>query len=905
MPDGTNEQEHRPSPEAFLTAAEQEGRGRLKIFLGAAPGVGKTYTMLEAARVRKREGVDVVVGLVETHGRPETEALLQGLEIIPRRTLEYRKKIFEEMDLDAILARRPQLVLVDELAHTNIPGSRHPKRYLDVEEVLAAGAAGIDVYTTLNIQHLESLNDTVAQITGARIRETIPDRILDRAAEIELVDLSPEELLQRLREGKVYVPDQAERAIHRFFRLGNLAALRELALRRTAERVDEQMQTYMQAHAIPGPWPAGERILVCVSSSPLSSRLVRAARRMADRRRAEWIGVYIETPRHYRLSDADRDRVAQTLRLAEQLGGEAVTVTAQDVVEELIRYARSRNVTEIIIGKSRRSRWSELWRGSLVHDVIRKSGDIDVYVITGEDEPLPRTLPSPTLQRPAISPYLWSAGTVCVAAAVAKFLELFLSLADLSLVFLTGVLFSAITWGLKPSIVASVVSVLAYNFFFVPPVYTFTIASPQDFLTLLVFLIVAVLTSHLTARVREQAEAAKRRESSTAALYALSRQIAGAAEIDDVLRAIVTQVAHILRARVAVLLPEAGQLVFKAGYPSDMFLTEAERAAATWAWQHNQPAGRGSDTLPGTEWLYLPLRTAQGTVGILGLQFEAPEAAISPDQRHLLEALAGQAAVAIERTRLVREMERARLLTETERLRDALLSSVSHDLRTPLVSIIGAATSLLTYGATYDEATRRDLLSTIQEEAERLNRFVGNLLDMMRLDAGKLELKREWVEIGDVIGTALGWLNRQLSQHQLVVEVGPGLPMVWLDFVLIEHVFVNLLENAAKYSPPGSTIRVEAHCDPHAVVVEVADEGVGVPPADLERIFDKFYRIQRGDRQGAGTGLGLSICRGIIEAHGGHISARSPANGKGTVFTLTFPLEKEPPAIAESQVSRE
>jgi two-component system, OmpR family, sensor histidine kinase KdpD len=896
MQHGTPEPYLRPSPQALLSAAEQEGRGRLKIFLGAVPGVGKTYAMLEAAQVRKREGLDVVVGVVETHGRPETEALLSGQEIIPRRTLEYRNRTFEEMDLDAILARRPQLALVDELAHTNIPGSRHPKRYLDVEELLAAG---VDVYTTVNIQHLESLNDTVAQITGTRVRETIPDRILDCASEVELVDLSSEELLQRLREGKVYVPEQAQRAIQRFFRLGNLTALRQLALRRTAERVDEQMQTYMQAHAIPGPWPAGERILVCVSSSPHSSRLVRAARRMADRRHAEWLAVYVETPRHHRLSDADRDRLAQTLRLAEQLGGEVVTIPGHNVAEDLIRYARSHNVTEVIIGKSLRSRWSELWRGSVVYDIISKSGNIDVYVINEADESPQRTPTSPVLQRPAVHTYFLSAGTVGLAGITAKILESFLALPNLSMVFLMAVLFSAISWGLGPSIFASLLSLIVYNFFFVEPVFTFTVANPQDILALVIFLITAVLTSNLAARVRNQAEAAKHREARTAALYALSRQIAGAAGLDEVLRAIVTQVSQILGAKVVVLLPEADQLILKGGHPADIQLTMAERAAATWAWQHNQPAGRGADTLPGGEWFYLPLRTAQSTVGVLGLQFEAPEAVLSPDQRRLLEALAGQASVALERTRLVWEMEQARLLTETERLRDALLSTISHDLRTPLVSIIGAVSSLLTYGRTYDESARQELLQTIQEEAERLNRFVGNLLDMMRLESGALEPKREWVEIGDVIGTALSRLTHALNQHQLVLEVDPNLPMLRLDFVLAEHVLVNLLENAAKYSPPQTTIRIKARREGRSIVLEVADEGIGIPSSERERIFDKFYRVQRGDRHGAGTGLGLSICRGIIEAHGGQISARSPAHGEGSVFTVTLPVEKAPPAMAE------
>jgi two-component system, OmpR family, sensor histidine kinase KdpD len=896
MTNGKRHPDQRPSPEALLEAAQQEGHGRLKIFLGAAPGVGKTYAMLEAAQVRKREATDVVIGVVETHGRPETEELLEGLEVIPKRSVEYRGKAFEEMDLDAILARRPQLVLVDEAAHTNIPGSRHPKRYLDVEELLAAG---VDVYTTLNIQHLESLNDTVTQITGIRVRETIPDRILDEAAEVELVDLSPEELLQRLRDGKVYVPEQAQHAVRRFFRLGNLNALRQLSLRRTAERVDEQMQTYMQAHAIPGPWPAGESILVCVSPSPLSPRLVRATRRMADRRHAEWMAVYVETAQHHRLSDADRDRVSRTLQLAEQLGGEATTIPGEDIAEDLIKYAQSRNVTEIVIGKSLRSRWSGLWRGSIVNDLIRNSGHIDVYVIKAEDEAFQPTAKAPVYQRSALSAYVWSAVAVSLAAATAKGLQVYLPFPDLSMVFMTAVLFSAVTWGLWPSICASILSVLVYNFFFIPPLHTFTVASPRDLLNLIVFLIVAVLTSNLAARVRNQAEAAKHREARTAALYALSRQIAGAAELSDVLRAIVTYVAQVLGAKVVILLPEADRVLLQAAYPANIELTEAERAAATWAWQHNQPAGRGADTLPGVEWFYLPLTTAHSTVGVLGLQFDMPGAIIAPDQRRLLEALAGQAAVAVERTRLVREMEQARLLTETERLRDALLSTISHDLRTPLVSIIGAVSSLLTYGATYAAKDRRELLLTIQEEAERLNRFVGNLLDMMRLESGALELKREWVEIGDVIGTALSRLRQPLSQHQLVVEVQPGLPMLQLDFVLVEHVLVNLLENAAKYSPPHTSILVSARRQGQAIRVEVADHGMGVPAADLERIFDKFYRVQRGDRHGAGTGLGLSICRGIIEAHGGHIAAKNPSHGKGTVFTVTLPVEKEPPAMAE------
>lgn len=501
--------------------------------------------------------------------------------------------------------------------------------------------------------------------------------------------------------------------------------------------------------------------------------------------------------------------------------------------------------------------------------------------------------------------YLWSGLAVGLAASVAKFLESSLSLPNPAMVFLPAVLFSATSWGLGPSIFASLLSVLTYDFFFVPPFYTFTIAKAEDVFTLIILLIVAILTSNLAGRVRDQAEAARRREAKTAALYALSREIASAAGLEAVLKAIVDQVAQIVNAKTIVLLPNpSGQLILEASHPWGIELTEAELATATWAWQHNQPAGRGTDPLPGAEWCYLPLRTAHSTVGVLGLQFETPNVIIAPDQRRLVEALAGQAAVAIERTRLVQDMQQTRLLAETERLRTALLSSISHDLRTPLASIIGAVTSLLDT-VTYGEAARRDLLLTIQEEAERLNRFVGNLLDMTRLESGALELHREWVEIGDVIGAALGRLAQALGQHRVSVDIDPDLPLLWLDFVLIEQVLVNLLDNAARYSPAGTTIHIRARRQEDSVIIEVADEGVGVPPDDLERIFDKFYRLHKGDRQSAGIGLGLSICRGIVEAHGGRIAARSAGTGRGTSLIVTFPLEKEPPTVAAEQVTYE
>ncbi len=887
-----DDSERRPSPDALLSMAQQEQRGRLKVFLGAAPGVGKTYAMLEAAQVRRREGIDVVIGVVETHGRQETEALLEGLEVIPRQRIEYKGHALTEMNLDAILARRPKLVLVDELAHTNAPGSRHPKRYQDVEEILAAA---IDVYTTVNIQHLESLNDVVAQITGIRVAERIPDRLLDRADEIELIDLSPDELLQRLREGKVYVPEQAEKAVRNYFRPGNLTALRELSLRRTAQRVDDQMRTYMHAHAIPGPWPTQDRIMACVSAGPGSERLVRSSKIRADRRHAEWLAVYVETPAHYRRSEAERDRIAQTLRLAEQLGGEAAVIPGENVAEELVRYAKSRNVTELMIGKSSRPRWREILSGSIVNNLIRLSGNIDVYVITdeGKQASLPATRPSPR----HLDAYVWSAVAVSVAALVARVLDDVLTLPNLSMIFLAAVLLSATIWGLGPSIFASILSILVYDFFFVEPTFTLTVASPQDVFALVMLLIVAILTSNLAGRVRDQARAARRREARTNVLYEFSREMAASAGLDNVLRAIAKDLHESQGMDVAVFLPRGTTLDLSAIQPTDAIVDAQARAAATWTWQHSEATGSGTDTLPGVNWLFLPMQAAQTTVGVLGLRVEKGKT-IAPDQRRLLVAMANQGAVAIERAELAAVMEETRVLAETERLRTAMLSSISHDLRTPLATISGATETLLDMDAEYTPEEQRDLLETIQEEAARLNRFVGNLLDMTRLESGALELNCDWVEIGDVIGAALGREASFLANYRLDVDVEPRLPMLHLDFVLMEQVLVNLLDNAAKFSPPGTTIHLSAQKAGKMVQVDVMDEGPGIPLEDLKRIFDKFHRVRGGDRRSAGTGLGLSICQGIVEAHGGAIEASNRAEG-GALFRITLPVNGGPPKMRQ------
>jgi two-component system sensor histidine kinase KdpD len=633
----------------LLESVQREQRARLKLFVGAAPGVGKTYAMLQAAQQRKREGIDVVVGVVETHGRAETMALLDGLEVIPRRRIDYHGQVLEEMDLDAILARRPQLVLVDELAHTNAPGSRHPKRVGDVDELLAAG---IDVYSTVNIQHLESLNDVVARITGVRVRETISDAVLDRADEVKLIDLSPEELLQRLREGKVYMPAQAERAIRNYFTPSNLTALRELALRETADHVDEQMRAYMRALGVEGTWPVAERIMVGVSGGPTSRDLVRATRRIAERRNAPWIVVFVEHPGFHDRPEAERERLADVLRLAEQLGGEAVTIPGTDVAEELVRYAHQRNVTELILGKPGRSWWRDRWAGTLVARAIRRSERLEVRVIAA-DRPVvtPDALVTP---RPTFRgvPYGVALGLVAIAGGIAAALMAVLPLDDPGMVFLAAVMFAAMAGGLGPSLVAAVASLLVYDFFFVEPRFTFTVTKPQDILSLGAFLFVAVLTSQLMARVRAQASAARRREERTAALYAFTRAIVSTENLDDLARLVVAHVSGVLRTSVALLLPESGRLAVRAIGPVGTTIGEPERAAATWVLEHDQPAGRGTNTLAGSEWWHVPVSTVRGPVGVLSIDAGASGHWIALEQRELVEALARQTAVAIERMRV-------------------------------------------------------------------------------------------------------------------------------------------------------------------------------------------------------------------------------------------------------------
>ncbi|MBB3399436.1 sensor histidine kinase KdpD [Rhizobium sp. BK060] len=890
----------RPSPDALLEKARSETRGRLKIFLGAAPGVGKTYEMLVSGRAKVADGVDVVIGVVETHGRKETQALVSGYEIVPRVAVEYKGRSLDEMDLDAILARKPDLVLVDELAHTNAEGSRHPKRYLDVKELLDRG---FDVYSTLNIQHVESLNDVVSQITRIRVRETVPDSIIDLADDIEIIDLTPDDLIKRLHDGKVYMSGTAERALTNYFTPGNLTALRELALRKTAQRVDDQLLTHMQANAISGPWAASDRVLVSVDHQARSASLVRYASRMASRLRAPWAAVYVETNHSINLTEAQRDSVAATLRLAEQLGGEAITLPGREASEELLRHAAANNVTHIVIGAPARTAWWKSWGRSVADELIREAGEISVHVISGSEKDaatsrgIGTAAVSSTLDFRA---YARATAYVAVALLVGVVLDQVLDVRNLALVFLMAVLTSAVLHGLRPALYSSLLGALAFNFFFLPPRYTLTISDPESVLALFFFLGVAVIASNLTATVQRQAAAARHRARTTEDLYLFSKKLAGTGTLDDVLWATAFQLASMLKVRVVLLLPEEGTIAVKAGYPPDDTLDDADIAAARWAWEHNHAAGRGADTLPGAKRLYVPLRTGRSAVGVIGLDSDRRDGPLlTPEQQRLLDALADQAALAIERIQLVADVDRAKLAVEADRLRSALLTSISHDLKTPLAAILGAAGALREYLESMPAEDRIDLLSTIVDESERLNRFIANLLDMTRLESGAMEPNTAPHFIGDIAGSALRRSAKILAHHKTEMSIASDLPMVLVDPVLLEQVLFNLLDNATKYAPENSTIRINGWSNAYNVFIQVSDEGQGIPPADLERVFDTFYRVRKGDQVRAGTGLGLSICRGFVEAMGGTISAENRNDRTGAIFTIRLPKTNDIPKLDE------
>ncbi len=895
MPD-----DRRPSPEDLLAraAAEREKarRGRLKLFFGASPGVGKTYAMLEAAHARRRAGTDVVVGCVETHGRADTEALARALERVPVRTVDHRGVLLREMDLDAILARRPALVLVDELAHTNAPGSRHARRWQDVEELLAAG---IDVHTTLNVQHVESLRDVVAGITGVTVQETVPDSILDRADEIELVDLSPDDLLRRMKEGKVYLPAQAERAMERFFTKGNLIALRELALRRTAERVDVEGSEWRQDQGIRRPWAARERLLVAVSPAPQSADLVRTAARMAARLKAPFLALSVETPAFDALSEEDRARVRSHLLLAGRLGAQTLVVRGDRVGDEILAAARANDVTRIVVGRPGRRRLSETWRPNLVDWLVRAAEGIDVLVAHveggGAGGRAPRRPVAPTDARRSLRPVLEALAIVAVVTALGLPIRGWASLADQAMLYVLGVLLAAHRLPRGATIIAALASVAALDFCFVPPYFTFAVADARYLITFSVLLVTALVVSGFTVRIRAQAAAAREREQRTAALYQASRALADAPDADAIAAVGVAHVAALQGDGVGVAFlpgPE-GALRAVAGTTSSLAADPKELAVAAWVYANGLPAGRGTETLPAARGSYLPISGSGRPLGVLGL--EAPLG--RPSVRQLAETLVAQTGVALERAGLAATAASARVSVETERMRSALLSTVSHDLRTPLASITGAAGAILSAGDAMDDATRRGLLASIRDEGDRLGRLVSDLLDLTRLEGGALAVRKEWYPLEEVVASALQRTRPRLEGRDVRLDLPREVLLVRIDGVLLEQVVVNLLENAAKHTPAGSPVEIRLVSTEREASITVLDRGPGIPPGEEERIFEEFHRVDTG-RPVEGAGLGLAVCRAIVRAHGGRIQATNRPGG-GAAFRVTLPRDDAPPAPPE------
>ena len=889
MADANRNPDSRPDPDALLALAGGEGRGKLTLFLGAAPGVGKTYAMLARARRLKADGIDIVVGLVETHGRSETAALLEGLEVLPRRQVAHQARPIEEFDLDAALARRPHIIIVDELAHTNAADSRHPKRYLDVEELLAAG---INVWSAMNIQHLESLSDVVAQITGVQVRERVPDIVLQRADDVLLVDLAPAELIERLKEGKVYLPENAKRAADSFFRLGNLTALREMALRRTADRVDDQMVDYLKQNAIEGPWQTADRLLVCIGPDPLSEKVVRTAARLASGLNAPWLVISIERADRPQPHPEATKRLAATFKLAESLGADTRRVTGQDFVEEILKTARREHATQIVIGGRRQSWLASLFRKSLTDALIERVSGLGIHVVTSEEPALPTVQPRAKGYWFLPKQPKWELGLPVGSVAVATYLgvtiERFVDLPNVSLLYLLAVLISAVYAGYVAAILAAILSAFAYNFFFIPPVYTFTIASPHEVFGLLILVVAALIAGGLTSRLSEQATTASSRAASTQALYNFSRKLSGTVDADDVIWAAVTQMQGALKRDVVLLSAAGGDLAVAAAWPPDAELNVTDMTAARWAMEKGEPAGNGTGTLPNSAFQFRPLGTPAGVAAVVG--FRQAGTILNAAEEQMFGAILDQTAIAIDRARLSKESLDQAAKLEGERFRSALLSSISHDLKTPLATITGAVSSLRELGDKMKPASRADLLASIEEESDRLTRFVANLLDMTKIEAGTVDPTRDWIDVGDVIHGSLQRAAKYFPNRQIDTSIASDLPLIRGDSVLLGQVLFNVIDNAVKYGG-SEPISVYARADGKNVVISVTDLGRGIPAKDLDGIFEKFSRRGKPDGRVPGTGLGLAIAKGFVEAMGGTIKAESPAVRKrGTRIILRFPV---------------
>ena len=893
------------SPDELLAYARDEDaastRGRLTVFLGYAAGVGKTFTMLEAANEKRREGVDVVVGLVETHGRAETEALLDGLTVLPRAEYEYRGTRLSDLDLDGLLKRAPRIAVVDELAHTNAPGARHTKRHMDVEELLAAG---IEVYTTLNIQHIESLNDIVARITGITMHETVPDTAFRVPFEVVTVDVTPDELRERLHAGKVYVPQQAGRAMERFFRGGNLTALRELALRYAARSVDDQMRSYMRLRSIAGPWAATERLLVCVGPSPLSARLVRTAKRLSDDMQAEWVAAHVETSASGNMSEGARERVGAHLALAESLGAQIVTLAGESVAFALAECAVRMNITKIVVGRPMLPRWREIIRGSLVDQLVRLSGPIDIYVITNTEEPSRPMRARPLGGAHALMPYVWGAIAVVLATLIGLPFRDRIDAANLVMPYLAAVVISGLRLGRGPAVFSSLLGVVAFDVTFIHPYGSLAVHDTQYLITFAGLLVVGLTVSTLVSAVRGQVGAARLRASQMAALSAMGQHLSAMGSATEIADSVVQQVAQTFGGDAWLMLSEGDDLEAIASTRPEVPLPANEAAVASWAVQHGKWAGWGTDTLPSAEACYVPLRIGEDTIGVIGV---APGEKREGLRRSavLLESMANLAVVALSRARLAAQARQAEVLSAADRIQSALLSCISHELRTPLASITGVLSSLRgqtehrQHGqSAYDPESEREMVDTALSEATRLNQLVQNLLGMTRIEAGRLTLRREPCDLVDLLGAAIDQLGDRLDGDRLVMAIPADLPMAALDAVLFVQVLANLLENASRYAPAGTPIEVGAEPVPAGIRVRVSDRGPGVPDEELGPIFEKFHRVGPAQQVG-GTGLGLAIARGVVEAHGGRIWAGNRPGG-GLSVLIDVPLEAQEASVEGS-----
>ena len=893
----TPDEPRRPDPDALLLEARKAGRGRLKVFLGMAPGVGKTYEMLSQAARRKADGVDVVVGLVETHGRRETEALTIGLDTLARKPIDYRGRTLMEFDLDAALARKPALLLVDELAHSNAPGSRHPKRWQDVQELIGAG---ISVWTTLNIQHLESLVDVVWKITGVRQRETVPDGVISRADEVEIVDITPAELRQRLAEGKVYVPETARLASENFFKPENLTALRELALRRAAQVVDDELIGAMRRAGVAGPWVAGERILVLVGGDSMGDHLVRTGRRLAEMMDAPWTVAHVERAGRAPPSAISLGRVNESMKLAEQLGAATLSLTGDDIVAVVADYCGKNNVTQLVIGKSRDSRWREALRRSFASAMMRHAEGVALHIVTERSsEPSGQSLRQVVAREPgAWRAYLPGVGYVAVATLVAWYLDRTFRASDLGMIFLAAVFTAAVRQGLRPALLAAGLAFLIYNYLFLAPRYSFVIGSPTDLLTLLMFLGVALVTGALAGRLQDQQRATSRRAAAITALLSASRRLSASAKKLDAATALAEQLSAATGAKAMILLPAAiaGEIAPAAAAPTMEVLGAQDMAAARWAWEHGEAAGAGTGTLPAAGWTFWPLQGISARAGVAAIEPHGGQGD-SEAQRFVL-ALLDQGAIALERAELAAEASEADALRRSERLRTALLNSISHDLRTPLAGVLGATTTLLEYGPELERPVQVDLLESIRDEAERLNRYVGNLLDMTKLEGGGVAPRNQATDLRDVVSAAADRVARRLGERKLVRDYPETLSTVPADPALLEQALVNIFENAVAYSADGSRIEAAVYEDQRNVVISIEDEGKGIPTAQLRQVFERFQRLEEStDRAGAaGAGLGLAIAKGFVDAMGGRIAAASPIHdGRGTRILISLPKEMTTP----------